>query len=125
MMNLPSKQVGKSFYDWMIILFVSGFFVMVGLKLYPAYFDARSVSSAIQSLGETEGITTMSTRQIREKISKLLRINNVRGLDLDPMDIKKTNTKLVVDFNYEQRVELVGNVDVVMKFENHFEKVLR
>jgi len=31
----------------------------------------------------------------------------------------------VVDFNYEQRVELVGNVDVVMKFENHFEKVLR
>jgi len=125
MMNLPSKQVGKSFYELLFILFVSGFFVFVALTLSDAYFDSRTVRSVIESLDEVEGITTMSPRQIKERISKSLRVNNVRELDLSLIDIEKTNTKLVVDFNYEQRVELVGNVDVVMKFENHFEKVLR
>lgn len=115
-----SKQRGMSLTGVVFTVFLVGFFLTVGFKLGPHYLDNNVIQGAIDQVG-LSGLDGKSEREVRSTLSNFFTINNVRDIDTDQVELVrgKNGTKLVLD--YEKRVEMFGNVDVVLKFHNEFD----
>ena len=99
----------------MLFLFIAGF-LTAGLKIAPIYLDHNLIAGICEDLIENGEAANMTITDIRQRVSNSLRINNVAGFDLS--DIRKTteNDAPIITINYERRIELVANLDVVAKF---------
>ena len=100
----------------MLFLFIAGFFT-IGLKIAPIYLDHSLITGICEELIENGEAANMTTTDIRQRVSNSLRINNIYGFDLS--DIRKTteNDGPIITINYERRIELVANLDVIAKFD--------
>ncbi len=100
----------------MLFLFISSFFT-VGLKIAPLYIDHNLITGICEELIENGEAANMTTTDIRQRVSNSLRINNVTGFDLSDITLRRENGAPVISINYERRLELVANLDIVAKFD--------
>lgn len=119
-MNLLQRQKGMSTGGMLLTILAVLFAATVVMKLFPVYMDNFTVKSILESLDRQPGITKASTRNVKSSISKGFQTNMVRDISLDDVVVKKENGHLVVDINYERRVDLISNIDVVITFENNW-----
>ncbi|MBL1432788.1 MAG: DUF4845 domain-containing protein [Gammaproteobacteria bacterium] len=117
-----NKQQGFSLWGVLILFALLAFFATIGLSLYPVYYEYFSVSSIMNRI-QDEKFETKS--QIVKRLSATMQIDNVRRLGLDAFDIKKTKTGFTVTLDYEDRVEMMGNVDAIAKFHKEIETSAR
>ena len=112
------QQQGFSLWGTLILLALIAFFVTILLRLYPVYYEYFSVSSIMDRI-EGEQFATKS--EIVKRLTATMQIDNVRRVKLDNFDIKKTKTGFTVVLDYEDRVAMMGNIDVVAKFNKQVE----
>lgn len=111
------RQAGASKLGLMMTFLVIVAFLTFGLKVGPLYVEHNIVTSYTEDLIESGEVASISTSQLRRKVSENLQINNVRDFDLTSIRLAKENDKPVVTIAYERRVELFLNLDVVAKFD--------
>ncbi|WP_341806420.1 DUF4845 domain-containing protein [Pseudomaricurvus alcaniphilus] len=118
-MPLARTQTGQSKLGLLILLAVIGFFLLCAFRLIPAYTEDRYIQSALSSLGD-EGalVNELSDNEIRRKISNFFMINNVRSQTAKDLQIERLKDRVLVSLDYEVRVPLLYNIDVVMTFNN-------
>jgi len=104
-MKKMKTQRGMTLTSFLVVLIVVGFFLYIGMKLFPMYQEYYAVRSAMKSLAKEPSVGTMAPAQIQELFFKRLYINYSDN-------VKPANV------NYEVRRPLVGNLDVVGKFES-------
>ena len=114
------RQSGVTILGFMLILLVGAFLLTAGFKLGPLYIDNQFIRESIESL-ENENYREMTDRQIKAYISNTFIINNIRDLDGRDIIISREKHRLFVSLDYEKRVNFMGNLDVVVSFENHFD----
>ena len=114
------RQSGVTILGFMLILLVGAFLLTAGFKLGPLYIDNQFIRESIESL-ENENYREMTDRQIKAYISNTFIINNIRDLDGRDIKISREKHRLFVSLDYEKRVNFMGNLDVVVSFENHFD----
>ena len=114
----PNKQKGLSMLSGLIIIGVAVFFVVLGMKLVPSYIEYYSVKTVLRSLEQDRQAAQRSGKQIRDTIIKRLKINGVYEFDRKNIEIKKEKNHTRVSVVYEVRKNMVGNIDVVMHFED-------
>lgn len=114
------KQQGISPLSGLVLLAVVGFFLTAAFKIVPLYLDNSFVSAAIASL-EKEDIHNMTGGDIRRKLNDQFNINNVRDVDKKLIEVVREKTRTQVTLNYEKRVNFMGNVDVVVIFNNSYD----
>jgi len=114
------KQQGMSLLSGLVLLAVVGFFLTAAFKIGPLYLDNSFVSAAVASL-QKEDIHNMTDRDIRQKLSAHFDMNNVRDIDSKLVEITRESTRTEVILNYEKRVNFMGNVDVVVVFNNSYD----
>ncbi len=117
-MLTTNKQKGFSFLGLIILLALIAFFVTIILRLYPVYYEYFSVSSIMTRLAD-EPLENKSA--IVKRLTATMQIDNVKRVKLDDFDIKKTKTGFTVTLDYEDRVEMMGNVDAIAKFNKEIE----
>jgi Domain of unknown function (DUF4845) len=116
------KQRGLSTLGWLMTIAVFGFVLMCGFKMGPVYLDNSFVVGALKSLAESESdLKQLSNRDIRTKLNKMFAINNIRGDVTKQVKIVREQNRVLVNINYEKRVPLFYNVDVVMTFNNQLD----
>lgn len=105
----------------MVVLLLFGAFVVTCvLKMLPVYIENWNVRSILNALDEQfENTTVVSKSDIRTKITKRMNIDMISSIKAKDIEIKKEKNVYIVNANYESRVPLIGNVDVVMKFDNN------
>jgi len=116
--KLKNKQQGFSFLGLLVLLALIAFFATIILRLYPVYYEYFSVSSIMTRL-ENESLESKSA--IVKRLNATMQIDNVKRVKLDDFDIKKTKTGFTVTLDYEDRVEMMGNVDAIAKFNKEIE----
>jgi len=99
-------------------MLIGAFFLVCALKLIPIYIDGATVDSSISSAVENGEFIGMSAGKVKEKIRKSFEINRVEGLSARAVKITKKKGKTTIDARHEQRVPLLFNIDVVIKFED-------
>ncbi|HEB97056.1 MAG TPA: DUF4845 domain-containing protein [Sedimenticola thiotaurini] len=122
-MNRIDRQRGMTGVGWLTVLALIGFFAMLILKLAPVYMEHYSVKTVLASLKEEPLITTRSVAEVRRLLKKRLTINGVYDMKKEAMKIKKEGGVMRVRIAYEVRKHMVGNVDVVISFDDQVELV--
>jgi hypothetical protein len=97
----------------------------IGMRLIPHYMQHDSIDGLIRDLLEQPDLAGMNGAKIRRELTQMMKINNIRDFDLrDKLEVQKGAGTLEMDFKYEVREHMFWNVDVVLSFEERYEKVL-
>jgi len=118
---MPDLQRGFSKFGllMMLVLLVSG--LTFGLKILPVYLDHNFVKGVAEELIADGRAATLTQGEIREEIANGLRVNNVRDFNLNSVTLERENAEPVLVIEYERRVPLVANIDVIISFDDRIE----
>lgn len=115
------RQSGASALVVLIMILFFGGLLTLGIRLGPAYIDDKTISSAVESIRDTEGISRMAPAQIRTLINKRLMVNNVRNMKPEDITVEKNGDNALITVEYEVRNNLFANVDTVILFRHEYE----
>lgn len=117
-MKKMNTQRGMTLTSFLVVLIVVGFFLYVGMKLFPMYQEYYAVRSAMKSLAKDPSVGTMAPAQIQDLFFKRLYINYSDNVKPSNVKFNRRDNGWTLNVSYEVRRPLVGNLDVVGKFES-------
>lgn len=122
-MKSLKHQRGLGMLQWALIIAIAGFFLLFAFKVVPLYAENRYVESALRSLvSGGEKIEEMTDAEITKKLNNFYMINNVRSEGpTKNIKIEREAEKTLVTVDYETRVPLMYNIDLVLVFKNHLD----
>jgi hypothetical protein len=122
-MQSRSKQQGLTFISWLVVLVMIGMFVLVGIKVTPVYLENFAVKKTLESLQQEPLISRKSVREIRKMLMRRLDMNSIYDLNKDDIAIKRSGGVTTITISYEERRNIVGNLSLVMTFEDSVELI--
>lgn len=116
-------QRGLGMLQWTLVIAVAGFFLLFAFKVIPLYAENRYVESALRSLDSSgEKVENMTDAEIKKKLDNFYMINNVRSEGpTKNIKIDRRSEDLLITIDYETRVPLFYNIDLVVSFQNHLD----
>jgi hypothetical protein len=117
-MNTPHRQQGLSSISWLVVILVAVFFGTCAVKLLPVYLQGWNINSTISKVVNSGDLNGKSPAAIRSKIGKLLDVNRIEGITAKDIKITREKGYTTIDATYEERMPLMYNIDVVIKFDN-------
>ena len=81
------------------------------------------MESALRSLeGSGEKLEQMTDAEISKKLNNFYMVNNVRSEGpTKNIKVERESEKAIVTVDYETRVPLFWNIDLVLSFQNHLD----
>lgn len=117
-MSFAKSQKGTSVLGVMVILCLVAFFLSAGLKVGPHYMDFYTIQKLIKAVEEDKSGDITSVQDFYARISKGMTINGIRNFDLEKnLQVKLENDEFLAHLKYEQRESLIGNLDLVARFD--------
>jgi len=115
------RQDGMTYLGMLILLIVIAFFAIVLIKVLPLYMEHFKVKSSLDSLVQDakDNQAALSPMEIEQHLLKRLSINDVQHVKKDDIEVTRDGRKIVVMVNYEARVTLFGNLDLVARFSDN------
>lgn len=118
--NVLHKQKGMTAIGWMFVLALIGFFVLITLRLFPIYSNHYKMKGVLESLTEERDLYDMTRQEILVLINKRVTINMADGFREEHFQIVlKENRNKEFHIKYEDRRPMMGNLDVVAKFDDY------
>ena len=117
----PKKQQGLTFISLVFVLGLIAFFVILGLKIGPIYLNHSKVVSTLAELKKTTDIEGQSEAEIRDSLSKRFNINYVDDVTQKDITITRYENYLKVVIAYEVITNIVGNLSVLVEFNDVME----
>jgi hypothetical protein len=94
--------------------------VVLTFRLAPHYADFRTLDSIMDGLSGTE-VHGMEKRAVFDLLAKRFRINNLREFTpREVISIDRNKLDTTVDIYYEIREPIIGNIEVVLVFEENY-----
>ena len=115
---MKRKQGGLSLLGFLVVLAVVGFAAYVGMKLFPMYQEYYSVRSAMKGLANEPGVADMDPAKIQDLFFRRLYINYSENVKPQNVKFERVEGGWKMRVNYEVRRPLVGNLDVVGRFDS-------
>ena len=119
--NMPNmkKQRGLTLISWLFVMAILGFFVLLTLRLVPIYTNHFSVKDVLMSLESERDLYSFNQQQVLTILKRKFNINRVIGFKDEHFSITlKDNGNKVLRIAYEDRRNIMGNVDVIVKFDD-------
>ena len=114
---MKRKQGGLSLLGFLVVLAVVGFAAYIGMKLFPMYQEYYSVRSAMKGLANEPGVGDMDPAKIQDLFFRRLYINYSESVKPQNVKFERGDGGWKMRVNYEVRRPLVGNLDVVGRFD--------
>lgn len=111
------QQSGLTLISFLIVLAVVGFAAFVGMKLFPMYQEYYSVRSSMKGLEAEPGVGDMDPSRIQDLFFRRLYINYSENVKPKNVKFDRMEGGWLMTVSYEVRRPLVGNLDVVGKFD--------
>ena len=87
--------------------------------MYPVYFDHWAIQSVAESYEDNTELSEMSEREIIKNFQKRLMTNGIRDFSFkDSVFIEKLDGEVIIDIEYERRVNIYKNVDAIVSFKD-------
>ncbi len=102
---------------------VVGGTALLGMKLYPLYYESFKVRAAMEKVASMPDVGSKGVHEIRTLIMRNFDVSDVdRFTDADLKNILKVTRNSdgkgrVMTMSYEDRAPLFGNLDLVLKFD--------
>lgn len=115
---MKRSERGMTLLGFVIVLAVVGFFAYVAMRLFPMYQEYYSVRSAMKGLAAEPGIGTQDPARIQDLFFRRLYINYSENVKKEHVKLRRVDNGWEMQVQYEVRRPLVGNLDVVGKFDS-------
>jgi len=115
---MKRKQDGMTLIGFLVVLAVAGFAVYIVIRLFPMYQEYYSVRSAMKGLANEPGSADMDPARASDLFFRRLYINYSENVKRDNVKFERIDNGWRMRVNYEVRRPLVGNLDVVGKFDH-------
>jgi len=118
-----SRGIGT--LGFIIMLALLGFVAYIGIKLAPIYiehfgFQKILTSDMMRSAIKNAPNLAQATIDMRTQVAKGFQVNDVTDIPLNNIHLTQNpGGAYQIDANYDVRKHLMGNVDVVVTFEDH------
>lgn len=111
------KHAGMSSISLLMLIVVVAFFGLCGFKLAPLYMDNFTLNSTLKNLDVPRGqLNDMTSTEIRDAMGKAFAVNGVTRQPRD-FNISRDSGRVTISIDYEERVPLIYNLDVVATFQ--------
>lgn len=118
---MRARQTGVSLLGF---LFVATLCAVVGfglLKLSPIYMDNFKIQRMLEDVkGQWEG-QNPSVGQLRGSLENRINIESITGVTARDFNIARSEAGYLVSVSYERRTDFVGNIELVVGFEEAVE----
>jgi len=115
-MHVPTRQTGLTLIGLLVILGFVALMAMVVLKLVPVYLEAFAVEKAVESVQAEASART--PQEIKDTLVNRFDINNIETVTHKDIKIERNREKYIVRVDYEVRVPLLYNIDMLLTFKN-------
>ncbi|MHB8920741.1 MAG: DUF4845 domain-containing protein [Halothiobacillus sp.] len=114
--NRPSgRQSGMTLIGLIMYAFIAFFMAILLMKVVPLYLTDQKITSIFTQLKNFHG----DASDIRSTIDKQLDINGINNMTSKDFKITPMgNGGLKVEYNYDGRADIVGNLSIVASFEH-------
>ena len=120
------QQGGWTMWSLMFVIGVISLAAYIGFQLVPVYTTNSNVTNAMKVAIDGISPNNVSRSAIIRTMRAQLNLDGANDL-LDykkDLNVKRTQRELIVNVNYEQRVELFYNLSLVATFENEVKRGL-
>lgn len=117
----PSNDRGLTFLGFLIVAGVFGFFVLLILKIGPIYLDHYKVKASLASLRSDPDLASRTKNEILISLEKHWEIDMIDSVSRDNVEVIKDMHKMKVQITYDVIQPIVGNVDVLVHFDDAIE----
>ncbi len=114
---MKRKQSGMTLTSFVVVLAVVGFGLYIGMKLFPMYQEYYSVRTAMKGLANEPGSANMDPSKLQDLFFRRLYINYSENVKKEDVKFERVEGGWRMKVNYEVRRELIGNLDIVGKFD--------
>jgi hypothetical protein len=116
-----NRQNGMTYLGMLIMLVVIAFSAVALIKVAPLYMEHFKVESSLDSLAEEakNDQSVLSPIELEKHLLNRLSINDVQHVTKDNIKITREGRKTVVEVDYEARVTLFYNLDLVARFPDN------
>ncbi|WP_252180444.1 DUF4845 domain-containing protein [Endozoicomonas sp. 4G] len=115
-----NRQKGLSTLGWLVAILVGGFIIMLALKVVPIYLDDYAIKKVLTSLDTRPDISEASAPQVREWLDKGLQTNRIQLAGEELSVLRDKGQPVAIAINYERRVHLIHNADLLLTFEHNW-----
>ncbi|MDD2723692.1 MAG: DUF4845 domain-containing protein [Methylovulum sp.] len=114
-------QQGLTLISLIMLLVSIGSIALLVLKILPIYLDHNKVVNAMDQVKKMEGVVNLSEYELKNAFAKKFSVNYV--YDIKPADIRitKSGGYLKVSIEYEKVEPIIGNLSVLVEFDDSFE----
>ncbi len=117
------RQRGMTGLGWLTVLFLIGFFALLTFKLAPIYLENYSVKNVLKSLEDEPLITQKTKKQVLSMVMARLNTNGVRDIKRNMVKVVKKPGLLNVNIEYFVKKPMVGNIEIIVSFDEKVELV--
>jgi hypothetical protein len=111
------RQAGLGLLGWLIVLGLAAFGLTCFFKVGPVYLEYWQTKQAIEDVVLSNQAMGLSNEELFKSIEKHLDVSRIESITIRDMHIVTEGKNRVLDARYEKRVPLIGNIDVVAKFD--------
>ena len=120
------KQQGWTMWGLIFTASFVAFSGYIGLQLFPVYTTNNSVKNSMQLAIESLDKSKVTKASVKRLIDNQLYLDGAHDL-LDynnDLEIKRSQRELIIQVNYERKVDLFFNLSLVATFENEVKRDL-
>jgi hypothetical protein len=120
-MKSAGSQKGLSLLGVLLLLFVVGFVASAAFKVMPHYMDNMTLKKLITAMDSDSNIGVDTVDEFYAHVNKGMQVNGIRDLDLkNALSVTEQRDQFLAHLKYENREPLIGNLDLVVKFDQEF-----
>lgn len=116
-MNMKSMR-GVTLIGILFIAMIVIFVVVIGMNIIPTYTQHLEVKDILDSLAKDPATNQMNKAKVKDLFERRLQVNSIRNIKGENLDVEKKDGKTIMTLNYEVRTHLMGNMDVIIKFND-------
>lgn len=112
------RQKGITLMSFVVVLVVVGFFALMAMKLFPMYNEYNSLKGVMNEFAAQPNSASFTPAQIQADLARRFNIAYVESVKKEHIKVVRAGRNSQLNIAYEVRVPLLGNLDVVGKFDN-------
>jgi hypothetical protein len=111
-----ARQQGMTVIAVIMIMIIIAFVALIVMRIVPIYINYFSIRSTLEGLKSEPELDRMAAVDVQRAIQRRFEISYVNVIEARHVKVRMQGREKFLDLVYEDRRPLIGNLDVVAKF---------
>lgn len=113
-----ARQKGVTTLGLLVLGMLIGVWVLVIIKLVPVYIEDYGIKDVFEDYQAQYKEIGGEKRKIVDHFERGFQVNNIRYVSVKELEVEKKPKEMTVKLNYDVRVPLFYNIDIMLSFQN-------